>query len=529
MYPPSFIDYYPSIYLENVDVVSGSETNRTATFNYGTLNVHSRDFDGNPLDSYVYVYNQSTGSGITSGSTGSDGVVSFELAPDIYKVMVRKSTDVWYYNVVVLGGEVTNIGDYVNHDPVISSITASPARINPGGSSTVTVSASDSDMDTLSYSYSASVGTVVGSGSTAVYTAPDTMDTYRIDVVVSDGNGGTDQGCIFVSDRYGDLVVNSRGANGELLDSQVYVYKQSTGAYAGSGWAGSDGTITFSLLEDIYKIMVRESNDIWVENVLVVYGSTGIIIGDDINNTAPVIDLYSPTQTSLTIDECGNITFTANVSDSDGTNPQYRWNLDGVFQSALPTWTFYASYTDGGDRTVTLEVTDGQYSVYQTWHVTVNNVNRNPIITSFYADNLTVGTSDSVNISVMAIDLDEDSLTYSWDATGGTILPYSNSSISWIAPTIEGFYTVSLTISDNDGGIVEDSAVIMVTNDEPDSTVTGDLNSDGTLTPADAAIALQLAASGGWDPAADVNHDSRVTSLDALMILQAAGGKMEAR
>ena len=39
---------------------------------------------------------------------------------------------------------------------------------------------------------------------------------------------------------------------------------------------------------------------------------------------------------------------------------------------------------------------------------------------------------------------------------------------------------------------------------------------------ADAAIALQIAATGGWDANADVNHDSRITSLDALMILQAA-------
>lgn len=52
----------------------------------------------------------------------------------------------------------------------------------------------------------------------------------------------------------------------------------------------------------------------------------------------------------------------------------------------------------------------------------------------------------------------------------------------------------------------------------------GDLNSDGCLTPADAAIALQLAATGGWDANADVNHDNHITSLDALMILQAAGG-----
>ena len=54
--------------------------------------------------------------------------------------------------------------------------------------------------------------------------------------------------------------------------------------------------------------------------------------------------------------------------------------------------------------------------------------------------------------------------------------------------------------------------------------VNGDLNSDGTLTPADAAIALAIAVSGGYDHAADVSGDDRVTSLDALMIVQAAAG-----
>jgi len=55
----------------------------------------------------------------------------------------------------------------------------------------------------------------------------------------------------------------------------------------------------------------------------------------------------------------------------------------------------------------------------------------------------------------------------------------------------------------------------------------GDLNGDRRLTPADAAIALQLAASGGWDANADVSGDGSVTSLDALMILQAAAGAID--
>jgi hypothetical protein len=58
----------------------------------------------------------------------------------------------------------------------------------------------------------------------------------------------------------------------------------------------------------------------------------------------------------------------------------------------------------------------------------------------------------------------------------------------------------------------------------PEPVNKGDLNSDGYITPADAAIALRLAATAACDQAADVSGDKRVTALDALMILQAAAG-----
>jgi hypothetical protein len=448
------------IWNEDLVITAGAETRTTAVF--GGLNVHSRDFDGNPLDSSVSVYTQSTDEYVYSGNTGSEGVISFCLAPGTYKVKVRKSADVWYYDIVVIAGKATNVGDYINHNPVINSITADPARINPGGSTTITVSASDLDGDPLSYSYSASIGTVVGSGTTALYTAPTTSDTYRIDVVVSDGNGGTAQGSIFVSDKYGNLVVNSRGVGGEPLDSYVYVYKQSTGASVDSERTGSDGTITFSLLEDIYKIKVRESSDIWVENILVLYGTTGIIIGDDINNTAPVINSYSPAQSALSINEGERITFTANASDPDGPIPQYRWYLDGVFQSPLQAWTFYTSYTDSGNRSVTLEVTDGQYSVNQKWNVIVNNVNQNPIITNFYAANTTLSPLNSTDIRVTAVDFDGDDLNYSWSSTGGKFSTTSANNATWIAPEMSGLYNITVIVSDGNGGNATESLIIAV-------------------------------------------------------------------
>jgi len=55
--------------------------------------------------------------------------------------------------------------------------------------------------------------------------------------------------------------------------------------------------------------------------------------------------------------------------------------------------------------------------------------------------------------------------------------------------------------------------------------VMGDVNHDGSVTTADAVIALQMAV-GAVSPngEADVNHDGAVTSLDALMIMQAVAG-----
>nr|QNO48676.1 hypothetical protein AMAKCJMG_00010 [Methanosarcinales archaeon ANME-2c ERB4] len=56
--------------------------------------------------------------------------------------------------------------------------------------------------------------------------------------------------------------------------------------------------------------------------------------------------------------------------------------------------------------------------------------------------------------------------------------------------------------------------------------VTGDLNYDGKLTPADAIIVLDSIVSGDCNEYADVNNDGAVNSLDTLMILQAAAGSI---
>jgi len=76
---------------------------------------------------------------------------------------------------------------------ITSGPTASPSTITDALTSRLSVSAADSDGDALNYSWSATGGSVSGTGATAVYTPPRVTVTtvYRVEVLVSDGRGGS--------------------------------------------------------------------------------------------------------------------------------------------------------------------------------------------------------------------------------------------------------------------------------------------------------------------------------------------------
>ena len=130
-----------------------------------------------------------------------------------------------------------------------------------------------------------------------------------------------------------------------------------------------------------------------------------------------------------------------------------------------------------------------------------------------------------------------------WDSIPPTLtitFPAPNTTIHSPTITVAGTAfdasgIASVTVNDMPATGTDDwSAEVTLTEGENTITVIavwlepprGDLNGDGRLTPADAAIALRIAASGGWDANADVSGDGCVTSLDALMILQVAGDEV---
>jgi len=94
---------------------------------------------------------------------------------------------------------------------------------------------------------------------------------------------------------------------------------------------------------------------------------------------------------------------------------------------------------------------------YHSGHFTGNYP---PRIKSLAADSSTVLFGQSTTLFCMAEDRDNDPLTYTWSAGGGTINGDS-SQVSWTAPALPGTYAIRVIVEDSEAG--RDSANIDIT------------------------------------------------------------------
>jgi len=82
--------------------------------------------------------------------------------------------------------------------PVIDSMTAEPATLEPNETSTVTCNAHDPDGGELTYTWSATGGTVSGTGKVITWKAPAVTGEFLISVEVDDGQDGMTEGSVHI-------------------------------------------------------------------------------------------------------------------------------------------------------------------------------------------------------------------------------------------------------------------------------------------------------------------------------------------
>jgi hypothetical protein len=93
-----------------------------------------------------------------------------------------------------------------NHAPTLSQVTATPASLDEGASTTLAVTATDPDGDTLTYTWTQTPAAPAGTfgqetGASRTWTAPavPANTTFTLHVTVSDGKEGTAEGTVDVA------------------------------------------------------------------------------------------------------------------------------------------------------------------------------------------------------------------------------------------------------------------------------------------------------------------------------------------
>ncbi len=216
-------------------------------------------------------------------------------------------------------------------------------------------------------------------------------------------------------------------------------------------------------------------------------GATGGGTGGGTANHAPVLSPIA----AVAVNEGATSSVALAASDVDGdtvsfslTSPPSFVTLSGSTISIAP------GFTDSGSYTINVVASDGVAQTNGSFSVTVNNVNRPPVVTQPTAVTLTAGTSQ--NLVITATDPDGDTLTYS--VTGNPTWATLSGNALTLAPGTSNIGAFSFVVSASDGSLSDSkTAIVTVTapaNQPPTVTLLGQVDTGGVSL--DAGVSVYL-------------------------------------
>ena len=138
-------------------------------------------------------------------------------------------------------------------------------------------------------------------------------------------------------------------------------------------------------------------------------------------NNAPTLAAIS----DITVNEGALVSVTLVPSDIDGDTLTTSLN-DTRFTKNGNLFTWQTGFVDAGVYSIKASVSDGTLLGFQTFHVTVSNVNRAPVLTQ--PTNITVNESSLVSVTLAANDPDNDALVFN---VNGTTFTKNSNILTW--------------------------------------------------------------------------------------------------
>ncbi len=201
-------------------------------------------------------------------------------------------------------------------------------------------------------------------------------------------------------------------------------------------------------------IQTFELDKMMIDDVVVDYLSA-----QTVGNYPPRIKSLAAEATTVFLGE--NVQIYATVEDRDGDDLNYLWQANGETLSATgPSIIWIAPDTASSYQISCLveDINGGRDSSSITLDVIDNHF---PRIQSLGANPLTIDVGESTSLTCTASDADGDNLTFTWQASAGTITGVGQS-VTWTAPVTIGYYLISCTVADGRGAKATDSLGVTV-------------------------------------------------------------------
>jgi len=331
-----------------------------------------------------------------------------EYEPGIFTLEVMVSDGVYVVS------QVWNITVLPNQAPEFTELIPSEMEVlmNLGETMTFAVNATDADNDPLTYTWLLD-GVEVATGNEYNYTAEE--GSHVLTVVVSDGTVSIEHAwnitvnlppvvlvetsITLEEDASMDVAVNVSDPENDT----VTVTLEDAPAFVNY----LDGTLNISMaVPGEYDFNLTAMDEHGATTIVNIH-LTVININD-----APEIVSYTPTQ-NVSMDEGSAQNFSVVVFDEDNDTITYTWSLDGSVVGSEAYYVYTPTYDDAGVHNLTVSISDGTVSLTFTWNITVNNVNRAPVITgNITLDKTKIKKGAKVTITINANDPDGDALTY---------------------------------------------------------------------------------------------------------------------
>jgi PKD repeat protein len=459
-----------TVTIANVDPVIASVTGPTAGSEGELLSWTVAATDASPVDVLTYSFDYGDGSPAVVGSD-VDGEHTY-ADNGVYTLTVTVTDDDGGSDVETL---TITIG---NEPPTIDAISV-PTTAPEGSTVTMTATASDVGSDTLTFDWDfGDAATATGEAVTHAW-ADD--GTYTITLTVTDDDGDADVQTVVITITNVDPTIDSMvvpdGDEGEDLVFSATASDVGADTLTFS-WDFGDGapvaigeTVNHTYADDgVYTVTLTVTDDDG--------GGDGATDTATIGNVAPTVDNLTGPGTG---DEGSSLLYTATGSDPGADVLSWTWD----FGDGTPVLTTAASqdhtFADDGIYGVTVTITDDDgATASSTLVVAVANVD--PTITGMLVPDGDEGSTLSFDSA--ATDPGDDTLVHTWDFGDGSADEVG------LAPTHvyddDGAYTVTLTVTEEDGGIAVETGTATVGNVAPELTsmtgpATGDEGSDLTF------------------------------------------------